>query len=115
MTAFTNRVINIIAAIPPGYICTYGQIARAAGSPKGARQVARVLHSCSASHNLPWHRVVGSRGISLPRGGGFEEQASLLSGEGVRVGSGGEIELPAFQWDIPMAQAAEPWGTDRSL
>lgn len=90
-------IIAAIRAVPPGKVSSYGAVARAAWisghpSPPGARQVARILHSCSRSHNLPWHRIVNSRGrISLPRGGGFEEQAARLKGEGVVVSDSGKI------------------------
>ena len=41
---------------------TYGQIATLAGSPRGARQVVRVLHTLSEKYKLPWHRVINSKG-----------------------------------------------------
>jgi methylated-DNA-protein-cysteine methyltransferase-like protein len=96
---FEDRIKERIRAIPRGKVATYGQIAALAGNLRGARQVARVLHSCSDSAGLPWHRVINSRGrISLKRGRGFEEQKRLLVGEGVRVGRGGRIGLDEFQW-----------------
>ncbi len=96
---FEERIKERIKAIPKGRVATYGQIAALAGNPRGARQVARVLHSCSATAGLPWHRVINSRGgISLHRGHGFEEQRRLLRGEGVRVERGGRIVLDEFQW-----------------
>jgi methylated-DNA-protein-cysteine methyltransferase-like protein len=96
---FEQRIRERIRAIPRGMVATYGQIAALAGNPRGARQVAWVLHSCSDTAGLPWHRVINSRGgISLGRGRGFEEQRRLLVGEGVRVGRGGHIGLNEFQW-----------------
>jgi methylated-DNA-protein-cysteine methyltransferase-like protein len=96
---FEERIQERIRAIPRGKVATYGQIAALAGNPRGARQVARVLHSCSAAARLPWHRVINGRGgISLRRGKGFEEQRRRLLGEGVRVGPGGRIGLEKFQW-----------------
>ncbi len=96
---FEDRIKERIRAIPRGKVATYGQIAALAGNPRGARQVARVLHSCSETAGLPWHRVINSRGgISLPRRRGFEEQRRRLLGEGVRVGRAGRIVLDEFQW-----------------
>lgn len=96
---FEERIKGRIRAIPRGKVATYGQIAALAGNPRGARQVARVLHSCSDQAGLPWHRVINSRGgISLPRRKGFEEQRRKLLAEGVRVGRGGRILLDDFQW-----------------
>ena len=66
MTKFTEEVLDIIKMIPKGKVMTYGQIAAYAGNPRGARQVSRILHSMSSSHELPWHRVINSKGgISL--------------------------------------------------
>lgn len=63
MTPFTERVIHIIQSIPEGKVMTYGGVARAAGSPRGARQVVRILHSMSKKYKLPWHRVINAKGM----------------------------------------------------
>lgn len=92
MQEFTQQVIDAIRAIPPGKVATYGSIALRAGNPKGARQVARILHSLSGKENLPWHRVVNSkRMISLPEGYGYEEQRMLLEAEGINFTRQGSI------------------------
>lgn len=85
MTEFSKRVIDIILAIPPGKIMTYGQISRAAGSPNGSRQVSRILHSCSKKHKLPWHRVINSKGIISLKGEAGITQKELLEAEGVSL------------------------------
>jgi methylated-DNA-protein-cysteine methyltransferase-like protein len=96
---FTDRALRILKRIPRGRVVTYGMVAAAAGSPMGARQVARVLHSLSRVEQLPWHRVINRRGaISLPRGLGFELQRSLLRAEGVRVSGSGRVDLSRFLW-----------------
>ncbi|MBN1647900.1 MAG: MGMT family protein [Spirochaetales bacterium] len=100
MTEFTEQVIQIIQSIPPGKVLTYGKVAAMAGNPRGARQVARILHSMSASRGLPWYRVIGSRGtVSLPEGGGKEEQLYLLAGEGVESRPDGGIDLGHYLWN----------------
>jgi methylated-DNA-protein-cysteine methyltransferase-like protein len=96
---FTLRAIAIIRSIPRGKVATYGQVAGVAGSPSGARQVARVLHSLSRAKRLPWQRVINSRGsISLPRGAGFERQKALLESEGVAVSGDGRIDMKRYLW-----------------
>lgn len=85
MTEFTTQVLDIIKNIPFGKVMTYGQIAAYAGNPRGARQVSRILHSMSEKHNLPWHRVINSKGtISLTGQAGFV-QGEMLSQEGISV------------------------------
>lgn len=74
MESFTERVIQLIQQIPAGSVMTYGQIAKLAGSPKGARQVVRILHSSSGKYQLPWHRVVNAKGEI-----GFQDEEMFLS------------------------------------
>jgi methylated-DNA-protein-cysteine methyltransferase-like protein len=96
---FTKRVKLLIKAIPRGKVSTYGQIAAFAGDPRGARQVARILHSCAEKDNLPWYRVINRMGrISLFMGNGYELQYSLLRKEGVRFSLDASIDLRIFLW-----------------
>lgn len=96
---FTLKVIGCIRAIPEGRVAIYGQIAALAGNPRGARQVARVLHSCSRDEELPWHRVINREGrISLGRFQGQDEQQRLLEQEGVECDISGCIDLERYQW-----------------
>jgi methylated-DNA-protein-cysteine methyltransferase related protein len=98
-TPLTEAILAVIRAIPRGKVATYGQVATLAGSPHGARQVARVLHSLSGKERLPWHRVIGASGrISLPAAMGGAEQARHLRCEGVRCDAEGAIDLARFRW-----------------
>ncbi|CAG0909436.1 unnamed protein product [Cyprideis torosa] len=82
---------------PFGMVSTYGHLAVLAGNPGGARQVARILSSCSRKYNLPWHRVVNRMGaISLDRGRGYERQKQLLLTEGVVFDKDDRIDLERF-------------------
>lgn len=98
-SSFHQNVIRTIKRIPRGKVATYGQIAMLAGDPRGARQVARALHSSSDKENLPWHRVINSQGrISLPIGSGLEIQRALLEAEGVVFKRDDSIDLERFLW-----------------
>ncbi len=100
MTETTGRIIDVIRAIPRGKVAGYGQIARAAGMPNGARQVVRVLHACAERDGLPWHRVLKADGsIALGPGAGRELQTSLLEAEGVEVDAAGRVDLARYGWD----------------
>lgn len=72
---------------------SYGEIAACAGLVHGARQVARILHTMSRTHKLPWWRVVkaGDR-LALPKGSGFEEQKALLQQEGWTISEAGILQ-----------------------
>jgi methylated-DNA-protein-cysteine methyltransferase-like protein len=94
MTPFTKQVVDTIRGIPEGYVMTYGQIAAYAGSPRGARQVVRILHSLGAKYDLPWHRVVNAKGeIAFEEGESRYMQQHYLEKEGVVFDSNGRIDL----------------------
>ena len=98
-TVFTEKVIEVIRAIPEGKICSYGKVAAMAGNPRGARQVVRILHTCSQQEGLPWQRVVNREGrISLPKGQGYEIQRDLLQREGIIFDLDGRIDLETYLW-----------------
>ena len=97
--SFTERVKLLIKQITAGKVATYGQIALYAGNPRASRQVAWILHSSSRKDNLPWHRVINSKGrISLPKGRGYELQKKLLENEGVVFDEDDFIDLDEYIW-----------------
>jgi methylated-DNA-protein-cysteine methyltransferase-like protein len=89
---FTQRVIETVFAIPPGQVMSYGEVAKAVGSPRAARQVVRVLSSCSEKYALPWHRVVNKdRCVALKDPRLAMEQIARLRSEGLSVTDEGQI------------------------
>jgi len=98
MTEFTSRVIAIIKSIPAGKVMTYGGIAACAGSPRGARNVVRVLHSMSEKHALPWHRVINSKGqIGFADSESRMLQTVSLESEGVVIRNG-VVDLSIYEF-----------------
>lgn len=97
---FTESVIEIIKSIPKGKVQTYGGISKLAGHPNGARQVVRILSSMSDKHNLPWHRVINSKG-ELPQLNEemFIEQIELLRNEKIKVSDEGRLDLKKYLWN----------------
>jgi alkylated DNA nucleotide flippase Atl1 len=75
-----NRIIAAIQQVPRGHVSTYGAIAKAAGYPRGARLVARMLRG---SFGLPWHRILGAGGEIKLRGHSAMDQRLRLEMEGV--------------------------------
>lgn len=98
LAPLTERILAVLKRIPKGKVASYGQIAALAGSPRGARQVVRILHMLSEREKLPWHRVVDRNGrISLPMESHGAVQAALLRKEKVRVNHGA-IRMETFGW-----------------
>ncbi|WP_307338355.1 MGMT family protein [Metabacillus malikii] len=99
MLPFTERVVSLIKSIPHGKVMTYGQIAKLAGSPRGARQVVRILHAMSRKHQLPWHRVVNAKGeIAIKDTEGSDSQYHFLCAEGVQFKREYVVDLNAHQY-----------------
>lgn len=59
---FRDAVYQIVAAIPPGYVSSYGNVAKQAGFPRHARFVGRLMSQLPKDTRLPWHRVLRSDG-----------------------------------------------------
>jgi len=80
---YFDDIRKTVCRIPRGKVATYGDVARAAGHPGSARQVAWALRD-SAVFGLPWQRVLGSGGRILLPGQAGLEQRRLLEREGVK-------------------------------
>jgi methylated-DNA-protein-cysteine methyltransferase-like protein len=95
-----DLIYRVVNEIPCGKVATYGQIAAMVSAGLPARIVGYALHGLPEGTEIPWHRVINSRGgISLPVGGGFEEQRMLLEAEGIAVDQRGRINLKKYLWN----------------
>ena len=88
------RIEHAIRSVPRGKVSTYGGIAKAAGYPGAARQVARVLRR---SFGLPWQRILGAGGEIKLRGDSAIEQRLRLEAEGVRF-RGRKVDMKTCEW-----------------
>lgn len=80
MVEFDERVAKVVRSIRKGTVSSYGQVAAAAGAPRGARAVVQALNRL---RGLPWWRVIRSDGTLAPEVA--REQARRLRAEGVEV------------------------------
>ena len=76
---------------------SYGAIAKAAGWPRAARQVARVLRDVPG---LPWYRVLGSGGAIKTTGEYAAEQRFCLQMEGVTF-RGARVDMKKHEFHFP--------------
>ena len=93
-----NEVYRLVRKIPSGKVMTYGQIALCI-EPLTARAVGWAMNSCP--RDVPWQRVVNSRGSCstdrlphIPTG----LQRSLLEKEGVKFDSNEKLDLIEYRW-----------------
>lgn len=106
-----KAISDAIRKIPRGRVSTYGAIAAAAGYPRCARHVGRVLHEVSG---LPWQRVLGSGGRISLRGESAMEQRFLLELEGVRF-HGRRVDMRNFEHRFGKAGRKSPASKNQRL
>lgn len=95
------RILAAVREIPSGRVASYGDVARMAGMPRGARQVGWALASLAGSDDVeaPWWRVVNREGRFSLLGESAREQGRRLQGEGVAATSVGVVEFERLRWD----------------
>lgn len=88
-----------LAAVPVGWVVTYGQLAELAGLGRAARWVGRTLSQLPDGSRLPWHRVIGAGGrLSLPPGSASgDEQRQRLREEGVQI-MNNRVDIARHGW-----------------
>ena len=106
MTAFAQKVYDIVAAIPAGRVLTYGQIALLLGEPRQARRVGQAMAHAPAERNLPCHRVVNARGeMSPPEVFGAGRQRLMLEAEGIPFRTDGRIDWKKYARAVASASS----------
>lgn len=80
-TAFQRRVWQELQRIPRGSTRTYTQVARALGSPKAVRAVARACATNPVSIVVPCHRVIREDGSLAGYRWGLSRKEQLLAHE----------------------------------
>ncbi len=77
-TDFMHVVWDALRAVPYAETRTYGEIAKAVGSPHAARAVGLANHNNPIPIFIPCHRVIGARGKLVGYRGGLALKAYLL-------------------------------------
>ena len=100
MTAsFKDKVYEFTRQIPKGKVTTYGQLAKLAGNPKGARAVGAFMRTNPDAPHTPCHRVVASDGsLNGYSGiGGIKRKKEMLIAEGVKF-KNEKVDLDISLW-----------------
>lgn len=97
-----EKMLLVVGEIPLGRVATYGQIAWIAGAAS-PRMAGYALGGLPAGTEVPWQRVVNSKGGISPRGDPMatDRQRKLLVEEGVCFEADGHIDLNRYGWDGP--------------
>ena len=86
-TDFQVACWRALVAIPYGETRSYGDIARAVGSPHGFRAVGMANNRNPIAIVVPCHRVIASDGTLCGYGGGLDVKRKLLELEGALSGT----------------------------
>jgi len=95
VSSFFKQVYDFVGCVPFGRVISYGQVARALGRPRAAREVGWAMRCCPEF--LPWQRVVMADG-SIAGGVYAEARRALLKAEGVGFLPDGRVDMDTFQW-----------------
>jgi len=87
---YTKKVIDAVCKIPPGYVTTYGEVAKAVGG--GPRAVGQIMASNPFAPVCPCHRVVRADFTLGGYGGGLDVKLAFLKRE--RRGYNSVREIP---------------------
>ena len=96
-TGFQKAVWVWLATLPPGRLTTYGEIARALGSPGACRAVGQAVAQNPLPIFIPCHRVLASGGKLGGYSSGLSRKRWLLAHEGIRPGPGGRFPLSRLE------------------
>jgi O-6-methylguanine DNA methyltransferase len=88
LPAFTLRVLRTLHALGYASLTSYGELARAAGSPRAARAVGQAVGRNPLPVIIPCHRVIAADGSLGGFGLGLEAKRRLLAIEGIRLAGG---------------------------
>ncbi len=101
MLSFNDQVYALVRRIPSGKVLSYGRVAWLLGVPKGARAVGWALYSLPNPTDVPWQRVISSKGYISNKAypGAAELQRQLLEGESVVFDDFDHIDMSKFGWE----------------
>ena len=112
---FNQQVWDVVRQVPPGRVTTYGEVARRWPPPDGMdpkayqafapRWVGGAMAVCP--NDVPWQRVINSKGEISPRPGA-QEQRQLLEEEGIQFDERGRIDLKIFGWQSSLGEPDQP-------
>ncbi len=105
MTDLYERIYELVREIPRGKVTTYGQL----GAMCGITDPRVVGEAMNASREVPWQRVINSRGEISIRGATGERQRRLLEEEGVEFDESGRVDFEKCGW-VPDAAWLEAHG-----
>lgn len=113
---FKKKVIEIVNRIPYGHVASYGQVALYCGVPRAAREVGWTLNTMENTIEVPWWRVINTKGQITIKGSEFtpDFQKKLLESEGIVVNPDFTLEMEKYRWrpapsDLPTFELSKEY------
>lgn len=97
MESFSEKCYAALRKIPAGKVTTYGELAKAIGSPRAARAVGNAMNKNPYAPEVPCHRVVCSDGKIGGFASGVNEKIKMLKEEGIEI-IDGRLDLSKFSY-----------------
>jgi small subunit ribosomal protein S2 len=97
-----RAIYECVRQVPKGKVATYGRIAELVGAGCWSQQVGAALRRLSEDTDVPWQRIIGSKGEVKPRSGqkGEMEQRRLLEQEGVALSDSDKVDLVQYGMSV---------------
>ena len=83
-----EKIYRKLLEVPPGYVTTYGELAKAINLKNGQRVVGQIMKNNPFPVIIPCHRVVKSDGTIGGYAFGIERKVNILSKEGIKTSKG---------------------------
>jgi methylated-DNA-protein-cysteine methyltransferase-like protein len=101
-TSFSQRVYDLALTIPPGYVTTYGGLAKAAGGGSmAARSITSILGKAPNQAAIPYHRIVYAGGRVWLPAGREDERRAMYAAEDITVDQRGKIQdFEEITWEF---------------
>jgi methylated-DNA-protein-cysteine methyltransferase-like protein len=111
-----TRVYAVVRQIPRGKVATYGQIAKIVDRCT-PRMVGYAMAALRGRTDIPWQRVINSKGeiSTRSRGDGALRQRKLLEKEGIRFGPKGRVNLRKIRWADSIAGVSRKLPREKDL
>ena len=95
-----SAIYECVRQVPKGKVATYGQVAQQVGEGCTPQQVGGAMSSLPDNSDVPWQRIIGSKGKFRTRSGenDHEAQRRLLEEEGITSSADGRVDLEQYQY-----------------
>ena len=80
-----EKIYRKLLEVPPGYVTTYGELAKAINLKNGQRVVGQIMKKNPFPVIIPCHRVVKSNGDIGGYAFGIDVKKTMLSKEGICI------------------------------